>query len=55
MHKSLLVDTMPFEVTPEQITESIKEHNGKLSVDSDNQGTVFTIQLPVKHQVEKTA
>ena len=32
MHKSLLVDTMPFEVTPEQITESIKEHNGKLIV-----------------------
>jgi hypothetical protein len=32
MHKSILVDTIPFEVTPEQITESIKEHNGKLIV-----------------------
>jgi signal transduction histidine kinase len=32
-----------------------QEHNGKLSVDSDNQGTVFTIQLPVKNQVERTA
>ena len=32
MHKSVLVDTIPFEVTPQQINESIKEHNGKLIV-----------------------
>ena len=32
-----------------------QEHNGKLSVESDSQGTVFTIQLPVKTSIEKLA
>ena len=32
-----------------------QEHNGKLSVESDSQGTVFTIQLPVKASIEKLA
>jgi len=32
MHKSVLVDIIPFEITPQQINESIKEHNGKLIV-----------------------
>ena len=30
--KKLLVDCMTFEVTPEQVNESMKEHNGKLVV-----------------------
>ena len=30
--KQLIVDYLPFEVKPEQITESIKENNGKLIV-----------------------
>ena len=30
--KQLLVDYLPFEIKPEQITESIKENNGKLVV-----------------------
>ena len=32
MNKQLIVDYLPFEVTPEQITESVKENNGKLVV-----------------------
>ena len=32
MSKSLLVDYIPFEVTPQQINESITENNGKLIV-----------------------
>ena len=32
MNKQLLVDYLPFEVSPVQITESIKENNGKLVV-----------------------
>ena len=32
MSKQLLVDVRPFEVKPEQITESMKENNGKLVV-----------------------
>ena len=31
-NKKLLVDCMTFEVTPEQVNESMKEHNGKLVV-----------------------
>ena len=30
--KQLLVDYLPFEISPEQITESVKENNGKLIV-----------------------
>ena len=30
--KQLIVDYLPFEVKPEQITESMKENNGKLVV-----------------------
>ena len=30
--KDLLVDYIPFEVTPEQINESIKRNNGRLVV-----------------------
>jgi hypothetical protein len=30
--KQLLVDYIPFEISPEQITESVKENNGKLIV-----------------------
>ena len=32
MNKQLLVDYLPFEISPVQITESIKENNGKLVV-----------------------
>jgi len=32
MNKQLIVDYLPFETTPEQITESVKENNGKLVV-----------------------
>jgi len=32
MNKQLIVDYLPFEITPEQITESVKENNGKLVV-----------------------
>ena len=32
MNKQPIVDYLPFEVTPEQITESVKENNGKLVV-----------------------
>ena len=49
MDKKLIVDYMPFEITPEQINESIKENNGRLVVsgvlqraDSKNQnGRVY--------------
>ena len=30
--KNLIVDYIPFEVTPQQINESMKENNGKLIV-----------------------
>ena len=30
--KDLIVDYIPFEVTPQQINESMKENNGKLIV-----------------------
>ena len=30
--KQLLVDYIPFEISPEQVTESVKENNGKLIV-----------------------
>ena len=30
--KQLIVDYLPFQITPEQINESIKENNGKLIV-----------------------
>ena len=30
--KQLIVDYLPFQITPEQINESIKENNGKLVV-----------------------
>ena len=30
MNKQLLIDYLPFEVKPEQISESIKENDGKL-------------------------
>ena len=32
MNKQLLVDYLPFEISPAQITESMKENNGKLVV-----------------------
>ena len=32
MNKQLIVDYLPFEVKPEQISESIKENDGKLIV-----------------------
>ena len=32
MSKKLLVDYIPFEVTPEQINESISKNNGRLVV-----------------------
>jgi len=32
MGKKLLVTTMPFEFTPEQISESIEQNSGKLIV-----------------------
>ena len=32
MEKALLVDTIPFEVTPEQINESISSNGGRLIV-----------------------
>ncbi len=32
MNRQLLVDYLPFEVSPAQITESMKENNGKLVV-----------------------
>ena len=54
--KGLIVDYIPFEVTPEQITESIKNNNGKLVVkgvlqraDSQNQnGRVYPRDVLVK-------
>ena len=54
--KGLIVDYIPFEVTPEQITESIKNNNGKLVVkgvlqraDSQNQnGRVYPREVLVK-------
>ena len=30
--RQLIVDVLPFEITPQQIDESIKENNGKLVV-----------------------
>ena len=30
--KQLIVDYLPFQITPEQINESMKENNGKLIV-----------------------
>ena len=32
MSKQLIVDYIPFEILPEQISESMKENNGKLIV-----------------------
>ena len=32
MHKQLLVDYIPFEVSPQQINESLEKNNGKLIV-----------------------
>tara|TARA_Y100001963_G_scaffold147876_1_gene224777 strand:+ start:749 stop:1393 length:645 start_codon:yes stop_codon:yes gene_type:complete len=54
--KGLIVDYIPFEVTPEQINESIKTNNGKLIVkgvlqraDSQNQnGRVYPREVLVK-------
>ena len=54
--KGLIVDYIPFEVTPEQITESIKNNNGKLVVkgvlqraDAQNQnGRVYPREVLVK-------
>ena len=56
MSKNLIVDYMPFEVTPEQINESIKNNNGKLVVkgvlqraDAKNQnGRVYPREVLVK-------
>ena len=54
--KGLIVDYIPFEVTPEQINESIKTNNGKLIVkgvlqraDAKNQnGRVYPREVLVK-------
>ena len=62
--KQLLVDYLPFEVKPEQITESMKENDGKLVVrgvlqraESKNQnGRVYpfpVLQREVKNYTKK--
>ena len=33
MSKQILLDYIPFEVTPQQINESLKENDGKLMTD----------------------
>ena len=52
--KQLIVDYIPFEILPEQISESMKENNGKLIVkgvlqraDTKNQnGRVYPKEIP---------
>jgi hypothetical protein len=63
MNKTLLVDVIPFEVTPEQINESISSNNGRLIVkgvlqraESQNQnGRVYPKEILVREAKKYTA
>ena len=63
MEKALLVDTIPFEVTPEQINESISSNGGRLIVkgvlqraESQNQnGRVYPKEILVREAKKYTA